>query len=157
MNPDAITVPVFQLPHGQGLPLPSRATPHAAGMDLRAAIPAGESWEIRPHEWRLLPTGIAMAIPAGYEAQVRPRSGLALKHGITVLNAPGTIDADYRNEVMVVLVNQGQETFEIRRGERIAQILFAPVTTCDWLPVSQVEALGATDRGLGGYGSTGRD
>jgi dUTP pyrophosphatase len=157
MNPDTITVPVFQLPHGQGLPLPSRATPHAAGMDLRAAIPDGECWEIRPHEWRLLPTGIALAIPAGYEAQVRPRSGLALKHGVTVLNAPGTIDADYRNEVMVVLVNHGHESFEVRRGERIAQILFAPVTACDWLPVAEAEALGATDRGLGGYGSTGRD
>ena len=137
--------------------MPNRATPHAAGMDLRAAIPEGECWEIRPLEWRLLPTGIAMAIPEGYEAQVRPRSGLALKHGITVLNAPGTIDADYRNEVMVVLINHGQTPFEIRRGERIAQLLFAPVTTCTWLPVSQVEALGSTDRGLGGYGSTGCD
>jgi dUTP pyrophosphatase len=156
MNPDIITIPVFQLPHGQGLPLPSRATPHAAGMDLRAAIPAEECWEIKPHEWRLLPTGIVMAIPQGYEAQVRPRSGLALKHGITVLNAPGTIDADYRNEVMVVLINHGQETFAVRRGERIAQILFAPVTACDWIPVALAETLGSTDRGLGGYGSTGR-
>ncbi len=98
-----------------------------------------------------------MAIPEGYEAQVRPRSGLALKHGITVLNAPGTIDADYRNEVMVVLINHGQETFVVCRGERIAQILFMPVTACAWLPVPQTEALGSTNRGLGGYGSTGRD
>ena len=157
MTPDTITVPVFQLPHGQGLPLPTRATPHAAGMDLRAAIPAGECWEIRPQEWKLLPTGLTLAIPDGYEAQVRPRSGLALRHGVTVLNAPGTIDADYRNEVMVVLINHGQTTFKIRRGERIAQILFAPVTSCEWLPVPGIEALGSTDRGLGGYGSTGRD
>jgi dUTP pyrophosphatase len=157
MNPDTILVPVFQLPHGQGLPLPSRATPHAAGMDLRAAIPEGTSWTIHPREWKLLPTGIALAIPEGYEAQVRPRSGLALRHGVTVLNAPGTIDADFRNEVMVVLINHGPEPFEIRRGERIAQILFAPVTACQWLPVGQAEALGSTDRGLGGYGSTGRN
>jgi dUTP pyrophosphatase len=157
MTANTIPVKVFLLPHGCGLPLPSRATPHAAGMDLRAAIPEGELWEIRPHEWRLLPTGLVMAIPEGYEAQIRPRSGLALKHGVTVLNAPGTIDSDYRNEVMVVLVNHGPERFEVRRGERIAQILFAPVTACDWLPVPQAEALGATDRGLGGYGSTGRD
>lgn len=157
MNPAPITVPVFQLPHGRGMPLPSRATPHAAGMDLRAAIPGGECWEILPGTWRLLPTGIAMAIPEGYKAQVRPRSGLALKHGVTVLNAPGTIDADYRNEVMVVLINHGSGSFEVRRGERIAQLLFAPVTACDWLTVPQADALGPTDRGLGGYGSTGSD
>jgi dUTP pyrophosphatase len=124
-------------------------------MDLRAAIPEGACWTIQPREWKLLPTGIALAIPEGYEAQVRPRSGLALRHGVTVLNAPGTIDADFRNEVMVVLINHGPEPFEIRRGERIAQILFAPVTACQWLPVFQAEALGSTDRGLGGYGSTG--
>src|SRR5512145_1198375 len=111
MNPDVIPVPVFQLPHGQGLPLPSRATPHSAGMDLRAAIAEGECWVIEPGRWRLLPTGLVLAIPEGCEAQVRPRSGLALKHGVTVLNAPGTIDADYRNEVMVVLINHGQEPF----------------------------------------------
>lgn len=157
MPPATITVPIFQLPHGEGLPLPSRATPHAAGMDLRAAIPEDACWEIRPGERRLLPTGIALAIPEGYEAQVRPRSGLALKHGVTVLNAPGTIDADYRNEVMVVLINHGSESFEVRRGERIAQLLFAPVTASEWRPVPQAEALGATDRGLGGYGSTGRN
>lgn len=156
MTPDTITVSVFQLPHGQGLPLPTRATPHAAGMDLRAAIPAGECWEIRPQEWKLLPTGLALAIPEGFEAQVRPRSGLALRHGVTVLNAPGTIDADFRNEVMVVLINHGQEPFAVRRGDRIAQLLFAPVTVCAWCPVAQIEALGSTERGLGGYGSTGR-
>jgi dUTP pyrophosphatase len=157
MHACPIRVQVFLLPHGRSLPLPSRATPHAAGMDLRAAIPEGECWEIKPREWRLLPTGLIMAIPEGYEAQVRPRSGLALKHGITVLNAPGTIDADYRNEVMVVLINHGPATFEVRRGERIAQILFAPVTACEWHPVAQAESLGSTDRGLGGYGSTGRE
>ena len=156
MTANTIPVKLFLLPHGEGLPLPSRATPHAAGMDLRAAIPEDACWEIKPGGRRLVPTGLVMAIPEGYEAQVRPRSGLALKHGVTVLNAPGTIDADYRNEVMVVLVNHGEEAFEIRRGERIAQILFAPVTACTWHPVSQAEALGSTERGLGGYGSTGR-
>ncbi|HNX30026.1 MAG TPA: dUTP diphosphatase [Holophaga sp.] len=156
MTANTIPVKLFLLPHGEGLPLPSRATPHAAGMDLRAAIPEDACWEIKPGGRRLVPTGLVMAIPEGYEAQVRPRSGLALKHGVTVLNAPGTIDADYRNEVMVVLVNHGEEAFEIRRGERIAQILFAPVTACAWHPVSQAEALGSTERGLGGYGSTGR-
>jgi dUTP pyrophosphatase len=156
MSSEALLVPVHQLPHGLGLPLPSRASSHAAGMDLRAALPEGETWVIEPRQWRLLPTGIAMAIPEGYEAQVRPRSGLALKHGITVLNAPGTIDADYRNEVMVVLINHGHEPFAVQRGDRIAQILFAPVTACTWLPVSGAADLGTTDRGLGGYGSTGR-
>ena len=158
MPPEALLVPVHQLPHGQGLPLPSRATPHAAGMDLRAAIPGGrDAGRSSPGNWRLLPTGIAMAIPEGYEAQVRPRSGLALKHGVTVLNAPGTIDADYRNEVMVVLINHGQERFDVQRGDRIAQLLFAPVTACTWLPGTlEAAGLGSTDRGLGGYGSTGR-
>ena len=157
MQPGSIPVQVFQLPHGQDLPIPSRATPHAAGMDLRAAIPAGDPWTIEPRGRKLIPTGLVIAIPEGYEAQVRPRSGLALKHGLTVLNTPGTIDADYRNEVMVLLINHGEEAFEVRRGERIAQILFAPVTPCEWQPVSHAEALGRTERGLGGYGSTGRD
>lgn len=135
--------------------MPSRATPHAAGLDLRAALPEGEVQLILPGKRMLVPTGIALAIPEGYEAQVRPRSGLALKHGITVLNAPGTIDADYRNEVLVVLINLGSNPFELRRGDRIAQILFAPVTGCRWQPVGSAEDLGATDRGQGGYGSTG--
>ena len=156
MNAETIPIPLFQLPHGEGLPIPVQATPHAAGMDLRAAIPEGEPWILQPGERRLLPTGLAMAIPEGYEGQVRPRSGLALKHGVTVLNAPGTIDADYRNEVKVVLINLGQEPFAIHRGERIAQLLFAPVTKGQWVAVSEVEALGTTERGLGGYGSTGR-
>jgi dUTP pyrophosphatase len=104
----------------------------------------------------LIPTGIALAIPEGYEGQVRPRSGLALKHGITVLNAPGTIDSDYRNEVKVLLINHGGDPFEVRRGDRIAQLLFAPVTSCTWDEVAHIQALGVTERGLGGYGSTGR-
>jgi len=125
-------------------------------MDLRAAIPAHEEWTIPPGAWKLIPTGLAMAIPEGFEGQVRPRSGLALRHGITVLNTPGTIDSDYRNEVQVLLINHGGEPFTVRRGDRIAQILFAPVTGCDWIRVETPAELGETERGLGGYGSTGR-
>jgi dUTP pyrophosphatase len=155
MTPAPIRVEILQLHHGKGLPLPSRATTHAAGMDLRAAIPENEEWIIPPHEWKLFPTGIVLAIPEGYEAQVRPRSGLALKHGITVLNAPGTIDSDYRNEIMVVLINHGHEPFEVNRGDRIAQILFAPVIDCEWHVVVSCKEMAKTERGLGGYGSTG--
>ena len=151
-----IPVALHQLPHGQGLPLPERATPHAAGMDLRAALPQGETWTLAPGERRLLPTGLAMAIPQGFEGQVRPRSGLAFKHGVTVLNAPGTIDADYRGEVQVVLINHGAVPFDIQRGDRIAQFLLAPVPDWDWRPESDPAALGDTQRGEGGYGSTGR-
>jgi len=149
-------IPIHLLPHGEGLPLPEYATPHAAGMDLRAAIPASEVWSIAPGERRMLPTGLVMAIPVGFEGQVRPRSGLALRHGITVLNAPGTIDADYRGEVAVVLINHGQEPFEVRRGDRIAQLLLGPVAPWEWGPESTIAALGGTERGDGGYGSTGR-
>ncbi|GLH71287.1 deoxyuridine 5'-triphosphate nucleotidohydrolase [Geothrix rubra] len=149
-------IPVHQLPHGLGLDLPAYATAHAAGMDLRAAIPEGETWELAPGRRRLVPTGLVMAIPPGFEGQVRPRSGLALKHGVTVLNAPGTIDADYRGEVQVLLVNHGEEPFLLRRGERIAQLLVAPVAAWIWVPEPSVELLGDTDRGGGGYGSTGR-
>lgn len=149
-------IPIHLLPHGEGLPLPEYATPHAAGMDLRAAIPAGEVWSIAPGERRMLPTGLVMAIPVGFEGQVRPRSGLALRHGVTVLNAPGTIDADYRGEVAVVLINHGQEPFEVRRGDRIAQLLLGPVSPWEWRPESTIAALGGTERGDGGYGSTGR-
>ena len=149
-------VPVHVLPHGEGLDLPSYATAHAAGMDLRAAIPEGEAWSLAPGQRRLVPTGLSMAIPEGFEGQVRPRSGLALKHGITVLNAPGTIDADYRGEVAVVLVNHGDAPFEVKRGERIAQLVFAPVTRAGWEAVQSLDALGGTGRGSGGYGSTGR-
>ncbi len=149
-------IPVHQLPHGLGLDLPAYATSHAAGMDLRAAIPEGETWELAPGQRRLVPTGLVMAIPPGFEGQVRPRSGLALKHGVTVLNAPGTLDADYRGEVQVLLVNHGSEPFLLRRGERIAQLLVAPAAAWIWVPEPSVELLGDTDRGSGGYGSTGR-
>ena len=149
-------IPVHQLPHGLGLDLPEAATAHAAGMDLRAATPEAEIWILAPGQRRLVPTGLVLAIPPGFEGQVRPRSGLALRHGLTVLNAPGTIDADYRGEVQVLLVNHGDTPFELRRGERIAQLLVAPVASWTWLPEPTVEALGDTERGGGGYGSTGR-
>ena len=151
-----LTIPIHPLPHAEGLDLPAFATPHSAGMDLRAAIPAGETWTLASGERRLVPTGLSMAIPEGFEAQVRPRSGLALKHGVTVLNSPGTIDADYRGEVQVVLINHGHAPFELRRGDRIAQMLVAPVVRWTWEPVPSVEELGDTARGAGGYGSTGR-
>jgi len=150
-----MNIMVYKLPHAQDLPLPSRATPHSAGMDLRAALPVDLSMILLPGDRYLVPTGLIMAIPEGFEAQIRPRSGLAYKAGITVLNAPGTIDADYRNEIMVLLVNHGQAPFEIKRGDRIAQILIAPVPNCSWTPVENVADLGDTERGLGGYGSTG--
>lgn len=149
-------IPVHQLPHGLGLDLPAAATAHAAGMDLRAATPEGETWMIGPGQRRLVPTGLVLAIPQGFEGQVRPRSGLALRHGLTVLNAPGTIDADYRGEVQVLLINHGEAPFELRRGERIAQLLVASVESWTWIPEPGVEALGDTERGGGGYGSTGR-
>lgn len=149
-------IPVHQLPHGLGLDLPAAATPHAAGMDLRAAIPAGDTWTLAPGQRRLVPTGLVMALPPGFEGQVRPRSGLALKHGLTVLNSPGTIDADYRGEVQVLLINHGEAPFDLQRGERVAQLLVAPVESWTWVPEPSVEALGKTERGGGGYGSTGR-
>jgi len=149
-------IPLHILPHGEGLPLPEYATAHAAGMDLRAAIPESESLTLPAGARRLIPTGLTLAVPVGFEAQVRPRSGLALRHGVTVLNAPGTIDADYRGEVAVVLINHGTEPFEVHRGDRIAQLLVAPVATWEWAPETNVAALGSTERGEGGYGSTGR-
>ena len=144
-----LQVPVVVLPNGEGLPLPERATAGAAGFDLRAA----EATILPPGEWRVVPTGLAMAIPAGWEGQVRPRSGLAAKHGVTVLNAPGTIDADYRGEVKVPLVNHGREPFVIARGERIAQLLFAPVPEA---ALEVVATLPESGRGSAGFGSTGR-
>lgn len=142
-------IDVQVLPNGEGLPLPARATPGSAGFDLRAAedltIPAGE--------WRVVPTGIALAIPDGWEGQVRPRSGLAAKHGVTVLNAPGTIDSDYRGEIKVPLINHGPMPFVVTRGERIAQILFAPVPAAE---LRLVERLADGHRGDRGFGSTGR-
>lgn len=141
-----------RLAHGQGLPLPERQSAHAAGMDIAAALPEGEPLQLAPGERAAVPAGFAMALPAGYEAQLRPRSGLALKHGVTVLNAPGTIDADYRGEVKVLLVNLGNEPFEITRGLRIAQMVIAPVTHAEPL---EVEMLKESARGAGGFGSTG--
>ena len=143
-------VNVQRLAHGADLPLPSYATAQSAGLDLMAAV-QGEI-TLAPGERRLIPTGLAIALPAGFEAQVRPRSGLALKHGVTVLNSPGTIDADYRGEVQVLLINHGQAPFVIRRGDRIAQMVVAPVTQIAW---NTVERLDETERGSGGYGSTG--
>jgi dUTP pyrophosphatase len=145
-----VNVALQRLPHGADLPLPAYATAQSAGLDLMAAIDA--EIVLAPGARQLVPTGLAIALPAGYEAQVRPRSGLALKHGITVLNSPGTIDADYRGEVKVLLINHGSENFALKRGDRIAQLVVAPVTRIAWNVVS---VLDETARGAGGYGSTG--
>lgn len=147
-----ITVSVQRLPHAADLPLPAYATPGSAGLDLVAAVDAAV--DLAPGARCLVPTGLKIALPDGYEAQVRPRSGLALKHGITLLNSPGTIDADYRGEVGVILINLGQESFTIRRGERIAQLVLAPVSRLAWS--EQHADLAGTQRGAGGFGSTGR-
>jgi dUTP pyrophosphatase len=144
-----IGIRLKRLPHGDGLPLPAYATAHAAGLDIVAA----ESLTLAPGRRHAVATGFAVAIPPGYEIQVRPRSGLALKHGITCLNTPGTIDADYRGEVRIILANLGGEPFEIVRGERIAQLVPAPVLRARF---DVVEELDATARGAGGFGSTGR-
>lgn len=146
----AVTVSVVRLPHGADLPLPSYATAHAAGMDLHAALDTPVTLE--PGAWGLIPTGLAIALPDGYEAQVRPRSGLAAKNAVTVLNAPGTIDADYRGEVKVILINHGKAPFVIEHGMRIAQMLIAPVTRAVW---AETTDLSDTERGAGGFGSTG--
>ncbi len=146
-------IAVRRLPHGEGLPLPAYETLHAAGMDLRAAVPEDSPVTLRPGDRHAAPTGLALAIPPGFEGQVRPRSGLALRHGVTCLNAPGTVDADYRGEVMVILVNHGTEDFVVRRGDRIAQLLISPVSQATW---AEVETLDDTVRGAGGFGSTGR-
>jgi dUTP pyrophosphatase len=147
------TVPITRLPHGEGLPLPAYETAQAAGMDLRAAVPDDEPLTLRPGSRFPVPTGLAFALPPGFEGQVRPRSGLAFKHGVTCLNTPGTVDADYRGEVKVILINHGEEDFVIRRGERIAQLVIAPVVQATWV---EVESLDETVRGAGGFGSTGR-
>jgi dUTP pyrophosphatase len=152
MSADVI-VEVSRLPHGEGLALPAYQTEHAAGLDLVAAVAEAAPLTLAPGERVLVPTGLAIALPAGFEGQVRPRSGLALKHGITVLNAPGTIDADYRGEVSVVLINHGSESFVIRRGDRIAQLVIAPVHRVQLIPTL---VLSETSRSTGGYGSTGR-
>ena len=149
----AIKLDIRQLPHGEGLPLPAYQSAHAAGLDLLAAVPEDAPLVLEPGQRALVPTGLAIALPLGYEAQIRPRSGLALKHGVTVLNAPGTVDADYRGEVSVLLINHGDVPFPIRRGERIAQMIVAPVAQVELVPTG---SLSTTDRGSGGYGSTGR-
>ncbi len=148
--PARVTVPVETLPHAAGLGLPAYETPGAAGMDLRAAL-AGPL-TLAPGGRALIPTGLRIALPAGFEAQVRPRSGLALRHGLTCLNAPGTIDSDYRGEVQVLLANLGAEPVTIERGTRVAQLVVAPVARAAWAPCA---TLGATDRGAGGFGHTG--
>lgn len=148
----AVAIAVLRLPHGDGLPLPEPKSALAAGADLAAAIAVGETLTIAPGARAVVPTGFALAIPAGYEGQVRPRSGLAANHGVTVLNAPGTIDADYRGEVKVILVNHGSEPFAIARGMRIAQLVIAPVIVAGF---EEVAELPATTRGTGGFGSTG--
>lgn len=148
-----VTVQVRPLPHFEGLELPAYETSGSAGMDVRAAVPEGEPVTLKPGERAMVPTGLSVAIPEGYEIQVRPRSGLAAKHGLTCLNTPGTIDSDYRGEIKVILINLGAEAFVIKRGERIAQLVLAPVTRLAW---SEVDALDETQRGAGGFGSTGR-
>ena len=147
-SPPPIPIAVKRLPHGEGLDLPAYATSGAAGMDVVSA----EDVTIAPGARHAVATGLAMAIPPGFEIQVRPRSGLALKHGITVPNTPGTIDSDYRGELKVILINHGAQPFVVRRGDRVAQLVVAPVTQGAWL---EVEQLDATARGEGGFGSTG--
>jgi dUTP pyrophosphatase len=146
-------VPVHVLPHGEGLDLPAHATENSAGLDLRAAVPEEAPLTLAPGAFAAVPTGLQLALPPGTEGQVRPRSGLAARHGVTVLNSPGTVDADYRGEVQVLLVNHGRQPFVVRRGERIAQLVVAR-----YVPVrfAAVEALEETERGAGGFGSTGR-
>ena len=144
-----IEIKLIRLPHGDGLPLPRYASDDAVGLDVSAA----EELILQPGERHAVATGFAIEIPRGYEVQVRPRSGLAIKHGITCLNTPGTIDSDYRGEVKVILINLGREPFKVRRGERIAQLVPAPVLRADFVEVGE---LGETGRGSGGFGSTGR-
>jgi dUTP pyrophosphatase len=148
----SIDVRVQRLPHGEGLPLPAYQSEYAAGLDLSAAVPADAPLTLAPGARALIPTGIAIALPPGTEAQVRPRSGLAVKHGLTVLNAPGTIDADYRGELQVLLVNLGAQPVAISRGMRIAQLVIATVARAE---LSEVPTLDQTPRGSGGFGSTG--
>ncbi len=149
----SVTVKVRRLPHGEGLPLPCYETTGAAGLDLLAAVPEDAPVVIEPLRRALVPTGLALQLPDGHEAQVRPRSGLALRHGVTVLNAPGTIDADYRGEVQILLVNLGDAVFTVSRGQRIAQLVVAPVTRA---VLVEAETLDGTERADGGFGSTGR-
>ena len=147
-----VVLRVKRLPHGEGLPLPSYQSTHAAGLDVVAAVLEDAPVALAPGDRALIPTGMALEIPVGYEAQVRPRSGLAIKHGVSLLNSPGTIDADYRGELMVIVINHGNEPFLVRRGDRIAQLVLAPVSHVE---IAEVEELAATARGEGGFGSTG--
>ena len=147
-----VTVPVKRLPHGADIPLPQYATALSAGVDLIAAVTAPIA--LKPGARTIIPTGIAIQLPAGFEAQVRSRSGLAAKHGVSVLNSPGTIDADYRGEVGVILINHGAETFSVERGMRIAQMVIAPIAVTVW---QEVYDLDNTQRGAGGFGSTGTE
>ena len=152
---EPIKIQVAWLEHGRGLSLPAYQTPHAAGMDLLAAVAADEPLVLQPLQRAACPCGFAMALPVGYEAQIRPRSGLALKHGLGMPNAPGTIDADYRGEIKVLLINLGKEPITITRGMRIAQMVIARVEAAQWKEVSHVDELPRSDRGSGGFGSTG--
>lgn len=147
-----VPISLIQLPHGEGLPLPAYATSQSAGVDLMAAIE--EPVHLNPFERKLLPTGLSIALPKGYEAQIRPRSGLALKYGLTVLNSPGTIDADYRGEIQVILINFGKDTFIIERGFRIAQLILMPVARLCWKEIDHHDDIEQNDR-YGGFGSTG--
>lgn len=148
----SVEIAVRRLPHGADLPLPAYETAGAAGMDLRAALGTGESLKLAPSGHALVPTGLMLQLPDGFEGQVRPRSGLAAKFGVTVLNAPGTIDSDYRGEVKVILINHGRESFVISHGDRIAQLVVAPVTRAR---LTETASLDETLRGAGGFGSTG--
>ncbi len=150
--PGSVRVRVARRPGAEDLPLPTRATRSAAGYDLQAAVEADAV--LAPGDRVLVPTGLSIALPEGYEAQVRPRSGLALEHGILLPNAPGTIDSDYRGEIKVILWNSGEKPFTVHRGDRIAQLVIAPVARADWEVVPELEA---TDRGAGGFGHTGRE
>jgi dUTP pyrophosphatase len=147
-----VTIEVLRLPHAEGLELPAYQSSGAAGMDLVAAVPENAPMDLAPGARKLVPTGLVLQIPEGYEVQVRPRSGLAIRHGITLLNSPGTIDSDYRGEVMVMLINLGTDTVTIERGERIAQIIVAPVVQANLV---EVKTVSETKRGAGGFGSTG--
>lgn len=150
---EPVSVSLVQMPHAQGLPLPAMATPGAAGFDIVAALPEGEPLMLAFGERALVPTGLMIALPAGYEAQVRPRSGLALRHGLTLLNTPGTVDCDYRGEIKVLMICLGREPVTLHRGERIAQLVVAPVSRAVF---TVVERLDETLRQAGGFGSTGR-
>lgn len=147
-------VAITRLPHAEGLDLPAYETSASAGMDLRAAVPADEPVTLASGEHQLVDTGMKIALPTGYEGQVRPRSGLAYRHGVTVLNSPGTIDADYRGEVKVLLINHGADAFTVERGMRIAQLVVAPHARVEWTPADSLEE---TVRGAGGFGSTGTE